>query len=142
MKRRVWLAALVMAFLMLVGGDGLAQTGKSGMMAKVSPDLAVVYDEYTSYQAQGGRGVFTPRNPLMRVIDGQVVVDAIAAADVGALQADLQALGMQGAVTAGRIVSGQLPISAIDALAALASLQFARPAYASTHTGPLSPGAR
>ncbi len=71
----------------------------------------------------------------MRIIDGRVVIDAVASADVSALQADLEALGMHGAVAAGRIVSGQLPIFAIDALAALASLQFVRPAYASTHVG-------
>jgi hypothetical protein len=115
---------------------------KGKTMAKVSPDLAGVYDEYMSYQAQGGRGVFTPKNSLLRVIDGRVVIDAVASADVNTLQADLQALGMQGTVAAGRIVSGRLPILAIDALGALASLQFARPAYASTHTAPLSPGAR
>jgi hypothetical protein len=64
----------------------------------------------------------------------------VASSDVYALQADLEALGMQVAVAFGRIVSGQLPIAAINALAALASLQFARPAYATTNVGPLSPG--
>jgi hypothetical protein len=38
-------------------------------------------------------------------------------------------------VAFGRIVSGQLPISAIKRMASLASLQFARPAYATTNVG-------
>jgi hypothetical protein len=134
----MWRLPILVAGLLamgLVGGHARAESSKGEAMAKVSPDLAVVYDEYRSYQAQGGRGVFTPRNPLMRVIDGRVMIDAVASADVSALQADLDALGMHGAVAAGRIVSGQLPILALDALAALASLQFVRPAYASTHVG-------
>jgi hypothetical protein len=110
-------------------------------MAKVSHDLAVVYDELESYLAQGGGAAFTPSNPLLRVQEGQVSIDAVASDDVHTLQADLEALGMQGAVAFGRIVSGQLPLAAINALATLASLQFAQPAYATTHVGPLSPSA-
>jgi hypothetical protein len=139
----MWRLPILVAGLLavgLVGGRARAEISKGEAMAKVSPDLAVVYDEYRSYQAQGGGGVFTPRNPLMRVIDGRVVIDAVASADVSALQVDLEALGMQGAVAFGRLVSGQLPIAAIADMAALASLQFARPAYATTHVGPLSPG--
>jgi Subtilase family len=64
-----------------------------------------------------------------------VAVDAVASGDVRALQADLEALGMPEAVAAGRLVSGQLPIAAIADMAALASLQFARPAYAITRVG-------
>jgi hypothetical protein len=101
-----------------------------------------LYDEYRASLAQGGGGVLTSHNPLMRISEGRVVIDAVASGDVRALQADLEALGMQGAMVAGRIVSGQLPILAIDALAGLASLHFAQPAYASTHVGPLSPGAQ
>src|SRR5262245_3567600 len=42
---------------------------------------------------------------------------------------------MQGAVSFGRIISGWFPIDAVDGMAALASLQFARPAYATTNVG-------
>jgi hypothetical protein len=74
-------------------------------------------------------------------IDDRVVVDAVASGDVNALKADLVSLGMQQAVAFGRIVSGQLPISAIPAMAALPSLNFARAAAASMQRGqdPLSP---
>jgi hypothetical protein len=141
----MWRLPILVAGLLAVGlaaGRARAATSQGESMAKVGHDLAVLYDEYKSYLAQGGGGVFTPSNPLMRVPDGRVVIDAVASGDVSALQADLEALGMQGAVAAGRIVSGQLPIRAIDALAALASLQFARPAYAVTHMPPSSPGAQ
>jgi hypothetical protein len=76
----------------------------------------------------------------VRVIDDRVLVDAVASDDVNALKADLVSLGMQQAVAFGRIVSGQLPISAIPAMAALPSLNFAR-ASAAMQRGqePLSP---
>jgi hypothetical protein len=125
----------------LAGGRAWAATGKEGPLAKVDHALAVVYDEQVSYLAQGSSGVFTSSNPLVRVIAGRVGIDAVASGDVSALQADLEALGMQGAVAFGRVVSGQLPIAAIEGMAALASLQFARPAYATTNVGPLSPSA-
>src|SRR4029453_12252495 len=85
--------------------------------------------------ARGGGAAFTPSNPLLPVSAGRVLIDAVASGDVQALNADLEALGMQGAVAFGRIFSGQLPIAAIEGMAALASLQFARSAYATTHVG-------
>jgi hypothetical protein len=130
-----------MALCILASGRAWAVTGKEGPLAKVDQALAVLSDEYFAYLAQGGGAAFTSSNPLLRVIAGRVVIDAVASGDVHALQADLEAVGMQGAVAFGRIVSGQLPIAAINALVALASLQFARPAYATTNVGPLSPGA-
>src|SRR5678815_5599790 len=55
--------------------------------------------------------------------------------DVNALKADLESLGMQHAVAFGRIVSGQLPVSAIPAAARLTGLRFARSAVAITSAG-------
>ncbi len=65
-KRYMWRLPILVAGLLavgLVGGHARAEISKGAAMAKVSPDLAVVYDEYRSYQAQGDGGVFTPRNP-------------------------------------------------------------------------------
>jgi hypothetical protein len=137
----VLLFVQVMALCILASSRAWAATGKEGPLAKVDHALAVVSDEYLAYLAQGGGAAFTPSNPLLRVHEGRVGIDAVASGDVRILQADLEALGMQGAVAFGRIVSGQLPLAAINALAALASLQFAQPAYATTNVGPLSPGA-
>jgi subtilisin family serine protease len=135
MKQIVILFVQVIALCTLISGNVWAAINKEGPIAKVGHDLAVLYDEYESYQAQGGGAAFKASNPLMRVIAGRVVIDAVASGDVQALKDDLEALGMQGAVAFGRIVSGQLPISAIERAAALASLQFARPAYATTNVG-------
>jgi hypothetical protein len=63
------------------------------------------------------------------------VVDAVASGDVNLLKSDLISLGMQEAVAYGRIVSGQLPISVIPAIAALPSLNFARAAAALMQRG-------
>jgi hypothetical protein len=130
-----------MALCILASSRVWTATGKEEPLAKVDQALIVVSNEYLAYLAQGGGAAFTPSNPLLRVHEGRVVIDAVASSNVHALQADLEALGMQGAVAFGRIVSGQLPLAAINALAALASLQFARPAYVTTEVGPLSLGA-
>ena len=98
-------------------------------------NLVEVYEELEVYMAQGGGAAFTSSNPLLRVSAGRVLIDAVASNDVHALQAELEALGMQGAVTFGRIVSGYMPLSAIEGMAALVNLQFARPAYATTNVG-------
>jgi hypothetical protein len=109
-----------------------AQTAgvKAGRMSKVAPELVALYDEYSSYLASHKAGAFRSADPLVRVIDDRVVVDAVASGDVNVLKADLVSLGTQQAVGFGRIVSGQLPISAIPAIAALPSLNFARAASA------------
>ena len=115
-----------------------AQTTEAevGGMSKVAPELAALYNEYSSYLASHKAGVFRSNDPLVRVIDDRVVVDAVASGDVNALKSDLMSLGMQQAVAFGRIVSGQLPISAIPAMAALPSLNFARAASALLQGGP------
>src|SRR5262245_13710776 len=112
MKQIVIRFVVVIGLCILVIGRGWAVAGKEGPLAKVDHALAAVHDEYASYWAQGGGVVFTSSNPMLRVIAGRVVVDAVAAGDVQALRADLEALGMQATVALGRIVSGQLPIAA------------------------------
>jgi hypothetical protein len=115
-----------------------AQTAgaKAGGMSKVAPELAALYNEYSSYLASHKAGVFRSNDPLVRVIDDRVVVDAVASGDVNTLKSDLMSLGMQQAVAFGRIVSGQLPISAIPAMTALPTLNFARAASALLQGGP------
>src|SRR5262249_46124584 len=105
---------------------------KAEGMSKRAPELIALYDEYSFYLASRRARRFNSADPLVRVIDSRVVVDAVASGDVDVVKSDLVSLGMQEAVAFGRIVSGQLPISAIPALAALTSLQFARAAYTST----------
>lgn len=71
----------------------------------------------------------------IRVVEGRVLIDAVASDDADDLKVHLVALGMRNAATAGRIVSGQLPIAAIPAMAALPSLTFARAAITAPHGG-------
>jgi hypothetical protein len=122
------------------GINELHADGRSSM-SKVGPELISLYEQYSSYVKSHNAGAFQPTDRLARVIDDRVVVDAVASDDVNALKADLVSLGMQQAVAFGRVVSGQLPISAIPAMADLPSLNFARAASASMHRGqePLSP---
>jgi len=114
-----------------IAGDDLQ--GKDGPLAKVGFDLAFLFREYQAYLLEGAAEPFTPSNALVRVSeDGFVGIEAIAAADTESLLADLTALGLEGTASFGRVVSGSLPILAIADMAALDSLQFARPSAAAT----------
>ena len=104
-----WLASCASAQTM---GD------KAERMSKVAQELISLYDEYSSYLASHSAKPFQPANPLVRVIDSRVVVDAVASGEVNVLKADLVSLGMQRAVAFGRIVSGELPVSAIPSVSA------------------------
>jgi hypothetical protein len=136
---RPWLYLILTVFVVSSASctPTSAQTteAKVGGMSKVAPELAALYNEYSSYLASHKAGVFRSNDPLVRVIDDRVVVDAVASGDVNALKSDLMSLGMQQAVAFGRIVSGQLPISAIPAMAGLPSLNFARAASALLQEG-------
>ena len=103
--------------------------------AKVGPELRALYEAYGEARQRGVD--FHSNNPLLRVVDDRVLIDATAATDTPALEADLVALGLRDAAAFGRIVSGQLPISAIPALDTLESVAFVRAA-----TMRLSPGPR
>jgi hypothetical protein len=102
------------------GPDG---QGKDGPLAKAGLDLLLLYHQYEAFEARGGDGAFTPSGDLPVTDDGHVRLEAIAAEDVSALRADLEALGLRDAATAGRVVSGQFPIDSIPALAQTESLR-------------------
>ena len=91
---------------------------------KISSDLLAVHESYVAARDDKG-GVRADRG-LTRVGDGHVAIDATAVDDVRALEADLVRLGLRHAASFGRVVSGELPISAIPALDTLPSLAFAR----------------
>lgn len=103
--------------------------------SKIAPELVALHEEYASHAASGSRQTFRSNNPLLQIVDGRVAIDAVAAEDSSALQADLIKLGLRNPAAFGRIVSGQLPISSIPALATLPSLNFARAAAGITHKG-------
>jgi hypothetical protein len=125
-----WLLTLLLFACVFAGVSSSEGSGKEEPMAKISPELRALYDAYVAAQRSGTP--FSVRDPLISIVDGRVIVDAVASGDVAALETDLVALGMHAAVSAGRIVSGQLPISAIGAVAALPSLRFVRAATSTT----------
>ena len=109
-----------------------AQTNqaKTSSLSKLGPELAALYDEYSVALASDRGAPLHSTNSLVHIIEDRVIIDAVASGDVDTLKADLVSLGMQQAVSFGRIVSGQLPIAAIPDLARLPSLNFARAASA------------
>src|SRR5262245_54782632 len=112
-----------------------AQTGKGGSMAKLTHSLTLLHAHHAARSAQRSAAPFSSNDPLVTLVNDRVVVDAVASGDVNVLKADLEFLGMQRAVSFGRVVSGELPIAAIPAAAGLASLRFAQSAAAMTHVG-------
>ena len=113
--------------------------GKDGPMHKLGMDLIVTYQEFTEFQARGGRkalgSAFKPGNPLVRTHEESVVIDAVATDSAETLRQGLVALGMQHAAVFGHTVSGYLPIRSLQAAAALGTLRQARPSYAMTLAG-------
>ena len=110
-----------------------------GALAKVGPELRALYEAYRAAH-QSGRSLVLPDHTI-RIVGDRVIIDAVASESVAELKLSLVALGMQEAVTAGRICSGQLPIAQIPAMAALSSLRFAWAARSMTH-GRTSKGVR
>jgi hypothetical protein len=125
------LSLLLLAASLALVRPADASSTDGGAFAKVGPELHALYQAYRAAHEQG-RPLVLP-DPAILMVEDRVIVDAVAAADVEALKSRLVALGMRGAVTTGRIVSGQLPISQIPAMAALPELRFARAAMPTTH---------
>jgi hypothetical protein len=131
---KLWLLFLA-ALLFLAESSANAQTGKDGTLAKLTHSLTALYSRYNGHLAELTTAAFSSDDPLIRLVGDRVVIDAVASGDANVLKSDLESLGMQEAVAFGRIVSGQLPISAIPAVAALASLRFAQPVAVTTEVG-------
>jgi Subtilase family len=127
---------LFLATVLLVAeSSAYAQTSKDGPIAKLTHSLTALHNRHNAHLAELTTAAFSSDDPLIRLVGDGVVIDAVASDDANVLKSDLESLGMQEAVAFGRIVSGQLPISAIPAAAALASLRFAQPVVATTDIG-------
>ena len=124
---------LMQSALRAVAGSDLSQ--KKGPLAKVGFDLALLREEYREHIAVQTLTPFKPSNFLLHVSDNQVVVDVVAHGDAASIEMDLKALGMQITGKAGAIVSGLLPITSIEAVAAIENIRFVRPAMWTTNVG-------
>jgi Subtilase family/FG-GAP-like repeat len=134
-KGRVFVFASVPILTLLTANFAKAQTSKDGPMGKLTYSLVRLHEQHSARQSPRNSAPFSSNDPLVTLVNDSVVVDAVASRDVNILKSDLVALGMQQAVAFGRIVSGQLPLSAIPAAAGLASLRFAQSAAAMTQVG-------
>jgi hypothetical protein len=129
-RRRLRFVCLLVALSLVLPMSAGAALAHDDARAKLGPELRALYAAYREAR-ESGRAVVSP-DPAMPIVEDRVLIDAVAAGDVGELRRSLVDLGMREAVTAGRIVSGQLPIAAIPAIAALAELRFARAARSTT----------
>lgn len=101
---------------------GSDMTGKDGPLAKAGLELLMLYHEYQAFRQQDGE-TFSPSVAGARVTDAHVTIDVIAQDEGAQLRADLEDLGFKETATAGRVVSGRLPIDQIPALAKLEALR-------------------
>lgn len=102
---------------------GPDRSGKDGPLAKAGFELLLLYHEHKAFREHHPDSTFTPTVADVPVHNGRVGVEAVATDSAAALLADLEALGLTDGVTAGRLVSGWLPIEQIPALARLESLR-------------------
>ena len=101
-------------------------------LQKIGPELAGLSTQGVSKKANGQNLALTQpvtNKSLLQVKGNYVIIEALANGNPAQLVADLQALGMTQAASFGRSVSGLMPITALDKMAILKSLQSARPAY-------------
>lgn len=119
--------------------SGPDRVGKDGVMVKVGFDLAMLYHEHRDFKQRGGAAVlkreFQSSRKLVRVKNEKVIIDAVAKGDVDQLVSELEALGMENTAVFGRVVSGRLPIAALEQVSRLGALKLARSAYAMTMAG-------
>ncbi len=101
------------------GVDGVGTDGK------IANSLAAVYHEHQKHNKKGTKSQYISAVVAANTMGDKVAIDAIATGDVNQLKSDLDALGLEGGATAGRLVSGWLPIDAIDEASALATLHSA-----------------
>ncbi len=96
---------------------------KAAQMSKASTPLVRVVSEYRAHLIQGRRTAFEPSDQFLPFSAGRVLVDARATTNGAALLDDLQQLGLTNGAHYGDVVSGLLPVAAIDQAVTLSSLR-------------------
>ena len=116
--------------------DEVLNAAKNGLNAKIGLWLGNLYEEYREASGLGAtEKSFKTRDPMLRVSNGAVGIDAYAT-DAAALVQSLQALGATKIKARGPLVSAQVPVKALGQIAALTSLRSARPVLATTNALP------
>lgn len=114
------------------GPDG---EGKDGPMSALDRGLVALYYRYQAYKEEAQSGDAFADHANMPVRDSLVTIDAIASGSPEALLDSLKRLGIQEGAQAERLVSGHLPIGALQAAAQLPELQAMRPAQTRSKPG-------
>jgi len=97
---------------------------KAGQLTKAGSALVDAWSQFRLHRALGrSPATFAPRNPLLSYADGRILVNVRAAGDTATLRADLEQLGLSDAAEAGSIVSGLLPLAALEDAVALSNLR-------------------
>ena len=96
---------------------------KAAQMSKASTPLVRVLSEYRAHLNQGRRTAFEPSDRFLLYSAGNVLIDARATTNGAALLDDLQQLGLTNGAHYGEVVSGLLPVAAIDLAVTLSSLR-------------------
>lgn len=109
------------------GDNGLY---KAAWMSKAGYSLVRVFSEYRAHVNQGKKTAFEPSDQFLQFFSGRVLIDARATDNGGVLLDDLNQIGLTNGAKYGNVVSGLLPVAAIDKAVALSSLRsiFASPA--------------
>jgi hypothetical protein len=90
MKQRMVMLGLAVFLIWWGGGSALAQNAKKEPMAKLAHSLVNLHEQYTTYLTQRSAVSFSSNDPLVRLVDNRVVIDAVASQDVNGLKADLE----------------------------------------------------
>ncbi len=106
----------------------------------VGSNLAELYGEYFKYQnetppAERDTQKFSPTNPDLKIVDDKVVFEAVAKGDPQILVQQLESLDVEVSAVFGSLISGLLPLDAIDELGGLTELNFARPVLSTARIG-------
>jgi len=108
-------------------------SGKDGSMGALGSGLIRLYQK-----TQLDRAVpttKTARTNGLQIANGRVAVDAVATESGAELRSDLERLGLSQSAVSGRLVSGFLPMSALDEAAALSALRTMRGAAGGSGVG-------
>jgi len=116
--------------------DAVLSAAKSGTSAKIGPLLTNLSAEYKEAVARGAKvKSFKSSNRALHVDRGSVAIDAYATNGVAFVKS-LRILGATKITQVGPLVSARVPVAALDRIAALATLKYAKPALAAARALP------
>jgi len=108
---------------------------KTGPMKKAGPQLTGLFEAWQAHQRQAPEAAFVAPDDALPIDGDFVLVDAAAETSAGALLEEFKKLGGKGLGAYGRVVSGWLPIAALDRVTRSKQLRQVRPALFVTHAG-------